>query len=258
MATSAWARRRQMLYGGGVFLFFFVLIAPVVWYSIYEAPSCFDGKINQGETLVDRGGPCQLLDVRTLQPYALLWSRAFPVRDGFYNAVAYIENPNQEAGVYEAVYQFKLYDERNLLIAERIGVVPVFPGAVFPIFESRIDTGNRVPVRAFFNFVNELTWERMQDPTEGLLIVNEQTSGLESTPRVDAVLRNTNLAPREDVIIVATLFDIAGNAIASSRTLVERIETDSDVPIAFTWPRAFGVDVARVDIIPLALPRRPK
>lgn len=258
MATSPWARKRQMIYAGGVFLFFFVIIAPVVFLAVYEPPSCFDNKLNQGETDIDRGGPCALLDDRFIQPHAVLWARTFPVRDGFYNAVAYIENPNQGAGVYDAAYQFKLYDDRNILIAERFGRVPVFPGKVFPIFESRIDTGNRVPVRAFFNFTNPFVWEKVEDPTLGISIINEQVSGLDTTPRIDAVIRNNLVTSREDIVIIATLFDPAGNAIASSRTLVERINPEEEIQIAFTWPHPFSSDVTRVDIVPLALPQRSK
>lgn len=258
MATSAWARRQQILYGAGVFLFFAVIIGPIVFFALYEPESCFDGKLNQGETAIDRGGPCQLLDENRLQPHAVLWSRTFPVRDGFYNAVAYIENPNQGAGVYDAAYQFKIYDDRNILIAERFGRVPIFPGKVFPIFESRIDTGNRIPVRTFFTFVNDFTWERMEDPTIGISIINEQVSDLATAPRIDAVVRNSTVRTRNDIVIVATLFDSAGNSIASARTLVDRIDPNEERQIAFTWPRAFTANVARVDIVPLALPDRPQ
>lgn len=256
MATSGWARRRQILYSAGIALFFGAIIAPIVFFATYKPATCFDGELNQEETAIDRGGPCQRLDERFLQPHAVLWSRAFPVRDGFYNAVAYIENPNSLGGVYDAAYQFKLYDDRNILIAERFGRVPVFPGKVFPIFESRIDTGNRVPVRTFFTFINDFVWERMEDPTLGLVISNQSLSNVESSPRLDATVRNTAVTDREDVVIVATLFDAANNAIASSRTLIERLGPNQETPIAFTWPRAFSDSVSRIDIVPLALPSR--
>jgi hypothetical protein len=258
MATSDWARNRQIVYGLGVFLFFFIILAPIVFFSVYKPPSCFDGKLNQTETAIDRGGPCQILDTNYIQPYAVLWSRAFPVRDGFYNAVAYIENPNQAAGVYDAAYQFKIYDERNILIAERFGRVPVFPGKVFPIFESRIDTGNRVPARTFFSFVSDMTWERMDDPTSGISVSNENISVMETSVRVEANVRNSTVRAQDDIVVIATVFDPVGNAMASSRTFVERIEPNEEVSVAFIWPFTFPYDVARVDILPLALPERPK
>lgn len=258
MTTSQWARRRQMIYGGGLFFFVLAIVAPIIFFLVYQPSSCFDGKLNQGETTIDRGGPCVLLDERFVQPYAVLWARTFPVRDGFYNTVAYIENPNQNAGVYNAVYQFKLYDEKNILIAERFGQAPILPEGVYPIFESRIDTGNRVPARTLFSFVEDVTWEKMSDPTAAISIRNEKVSDIDSNPRLDAKIYNDGVVPVTDIVLVATLFDVAGNAFTSSRTLVETIDPNKELSIAFTWPEPFPVDVARVDIIPLVLPERFK
>lgn len=255
MVTSQWARKRQLEYAGGIFLFLFVIVAPIIFLTSYEEKTCFDEKLNQEETAIDRGGPCVLLDERFVQPYAVLWSRTFPVRDGFYNTVAYIENPNQDAGVYNAIYQFKLYDEKNILIAERFGQTPILPEGVFPIFESRIDTGKRVPTRTLFSFVNDLTWEKMASPTIGISIRNEKVSELETMPRLDAVVHNSGVTTVNGIVLVATLFDTAGNAFTSSRTLVEAIAPNEEFPIAFTWPEPFAFKVARVDIIPLALPK---
>ena len=256
MALSRWARRRKLFYALGVLGFFLLVAAPFVIVGLHEPESCFDDVQNQTETAIDKGGPCTLLDERALQPHAVLWARTFPVRDGFYNAVAYIENPNIGAGVFDTQYQFKIYDERNILIAERFGRVPLLPGKVFPIFESRIDTGNRTPVRAFFTFSNDFVWERMEDPTVGLRVSNQRIQTTTTSPRVDATLHNDDVLAKEDVVIITTLFNSEDNAIASSRTFIERIEGGESLPIAFTWPQPFTDAAVRVDIVPLALPSR--
>lgn len=243
-----------MYYAAGVLGVFLLVTIPVVFNALYEPASCFDGKQNQGETAIDRGGPCALLDVSRLEPHAVLWARSFAVRDGFYNAVAYIENPNQNAGVFDAGYQFKLYDSRNVLVAERSGRVPIPPGKVFPIFESRIDTGNRIPVRTIFSFTNTFNWERMRDPVEGIQVSNERLSGQNSAPRLDAELYNTTTIDKQNVVVIATIFDTAGNAIAASRTIVPRLLPNEREAIAFTWPHPFTTPVARIDIVPLAVP----
>ena len=256
MAHSDWAKRRQMIYAAGVVFFFAGIIGPIVFFSTYKSPSCFDGKLNQEETNVDRGGPCKALDERYVEQHAVLWSRSFPVRKGFYDAVAYIENPNQEAGVYDAAYQFKLYDERNILVAERFGRVPIPPGKVFPIFESRIDTGNRVPVRTFFSFLSSSDWQRMNNPTKGISIRNEQLRDTKTTPRLQATVANNTPREKTNIIVIATLFDGAGNAFASSRTFVERLLSEEETIVVFTWPNPFVFDVARIDIVALGLPER--
>jgi hypothetical protein len=256
MAMSEWAKRRRTIYAMSVFGVLFVIIAPIIFVNVYEPSSCFDGKLNQGETAVDRGGPCPILDERMLEPHAILWARSFPVRDGFYNAVAYIENPNQDAGVFDAAYQFKLYDERNILVAERFGRVSILPGQVFPIFESRIDTGNRVPARTFFSFSNQFVWERVEDPVAGIVISNEKLSGPDTSPRLEAEVRNSSGMTKDNVVIIATLFDEAGNAIAAARTLIEHLVPDARQAIVFTWPHPLTSTVSRIDIVPLAIPKR--
>src|SRR3989344_7429415 len=90
----SWASRRRTFYILGIVLFFMVTVGIPAAIFLYKPPTCFDGKQNQEETAVDKGGPCLLLDERTLVPHAVVWSRSFEVRDGTYSAVAYIENPN--------------------------------------------------------------------------------------------------------------------------------------------------------------------
>lgn len=256
MSRSPWARRRQRIYGGGVIFVLLCILVPIIFFMTYAPPTCFDGSRNQGETDIDRGGPCALLDTRFIQPEAVQWARPFVVRDGFYNAVAYVENANKDAGAREVTYQFKLYDKENILIAERFGKTPLFPGKVFPIFESRIDVGQRVPARATFAFVSDIVWERMEDITRGLVVFNEKISNLDVAPRVDAEVKNTTLQTYRNVVLVATLFDASGNAINSSRTLLSTINPGEVLPIAFTWPQPFAQTATKLDIVPLVLPVR--
>jgi len=240
-----------MIYAGAILTVIVVISAPIIFSSLHKKPTCFDGKQNQGETAIDKGGPCINLDGRSLQEYSVLWARAFPIRDGFYNAVAYVENPNARAGMYSIRYEFKLYDDKNILIAQRFGSTPLFPGGVFPVFESRIDAGNRVPARTTFSFVTQGVWKKMKNATRGIEIYNQRTSDVTSAPRVDAVIKNNNLTSLSNIILVAVLFDDKDNAIATSRTLIENLNPGEDKTIAFTWPRPFKQKVARIDIIPL-------
>jgi len=256
MSKSAWARRRQIVYGSLLVGILGLIIIFIVFISTREVPTCFDGVRNQGETAVDKGGPCHILDERFLQKEAILWTRPFKVRDGFYNAVAYIENPNPQAGSPEVTYQFRLYDKDGILITERVGQTPLYPNKVFPVFESRMNVGNRVPVRATFDFLEPIVWKRMEDDARGLHIQNPQLTATGEAPRVDAEIHNTTLKTFRNVIIVATVFDKEGNAVNASRTLIPRLEPNAIQSIAFTWPGAFERTIAKFDIVPMVLPTR--
>jgi len=250
----SWASRRRTFYILGIVLFFMVTVGIPAAIFLYKPPTCFDGKLNQEETDVDKGGPCLLLDERTLVPHAVVWSRSFEVRDGTYSAVAYIENPNGEAGVQRVGYRFGLYDERNVLVAERDGVTFVSPGGVTPVFQGAIDTGRRIVARTYFEFTEPLIWERMQSKAGILTIYNKDIADTGNTPRLTALVKNESVADVVDPSFVAVAFDTAGNAFAASETLLPRIPAGDVRELVFTWPDAFSYAVGRLDVLPYLPP----
>ncbi len=249
-----WASRRRAIYGFGVFLFFAIVLGVPFAFWWYEAPNCTDGEMNGKETAIDRGGNCPLLDERTLIPHAVQWARAFPVRDGTWSAVAYVENPNDEGGVVSVPYRFKLYDDRNILVAEREGATYIMPSAVTPIFEGGIETGNRSVARAYFEFAAPLVWERVKDTSRVIDVTSKTVTDAETTPRVTAIVHNTSVADAKDVQFVSIVFDPSGNAIAASRTEIPRLAADEQQTIIFSWPDPFTLAVGRLDVIPLRAP----
>ena len=215
----SWASRRRTIYAIGVILFFLIVVGgPLLYSHLKTPPTCTDGIRNQGETSVDKGGPCPLLDTSSLSPSAILWTRSFYVRSGSYDAVAYIQNPNQEAGVRAVSYRFGLYDERNVLIAERTGTTFLMPGGITPVFEGAIDTGNRVVSHTYFDFTTPVIWERMADTSGAVAISNTQISDITTTPRVTANVQNTSVAGIRSMTFVVIISDPAGNAFAASQT----------------------------------------
>lgn len=250
----SWASRRRLIYTLSICAFFGVIlgIPSAIWW--YEAPSCFDKKLNQAETAPDKGGPCILLDERALSPYSVLWSRSFSVRGGSYNATAYVENPNSEASARSVRYIFRLYDEKNIVVAERVGKTFIMPGGITPVFEGSIPTGNRSVSRTYFEFLELPVWERLIDVASVLVISNKVTLSPESTPRVTARVENTSVSAIIEPTFVAIIFDTAGNAFAASQTTLPRLEGGQIGEIVFTWPAPFPSIVGRVDILPVVAP----
>ena len=246
----SWASRRRFIYGFGVTLFLAIVIGIPTAIWLYEPPTCFDGKQNHGETAADKGGPCRLLDERALSPHAVLWSRAFLVRGGVYNAVAYVENPNREAGVRAVGYRFGLYDERNVLVAERFGTTYVMPGGITPVFEGAIDTGNRAVARTYFEFTSRPVWERLQNAASVVSVGGKSVANENALPRLTAAVENTSVAPVLDPLFVAVVFDAAGNAFAASATTLTRLEAGEKGNVVFTWPDPLPRVVGRIDVLP--------
>jgi hypothetical protein len=251
----SWASRRRTIYLSGVILFFVIVIGGPIAYWYFSIPAtCTDGKQDGDETGVDIGGSCPVLDARYLQPHAVLWARAFRVRDGSYNAAAYVENPNQNAAVVSAPYEFRLYDAQNILVAQRDGTMYIMPGAITPVFEGAIDTGNRIVAHAFFEFTAPLVWQRMKNASTVLGISDKQPANVSTAPQITASVANSSVADLSDVSFVAVVFDPAGNAFAASATRLQRIPAGASAQIVFTWPDPFATQVGRVDIIPLLPP----
>ena len=255
----SWATRRRAAYTFGTILFFFLIfgIPLFLWYTSLPE-TCTDGIQNGDETGVDKGGSCPLLDERLLSPHAILWTRPFSVRDGTYNVIAYVENPNPGAGVMQAPYKFKLYDSRNILVAERDGVGYLVPGTVTPIFEGAIDTGNRQVARAYLEFTAPLVWERLYDASLPIEIETKEVVDSNTAPRLLVKIRNTSVVDFRDVQFVASVFDTAGNAFAGSSTIVPLLPEGELKEIIFTWPDRFEYVPGRIDVLPVMKPSTRK
>jgi hypothetical protein len=252
----SWAGRRKFLYLTGIFLFFLIVVGGPITYKILTIPqTCHDGKQDQGETSVDRGGPCLLLDDAYLQPHAILWARSFQVRDGSYNAVAYIQNPNANAGVAAANYQFALYDSQNVLIADRTGTTYIMPGGITPVFTAGIDTGNRIVAHTYFTLTDpSLTWERMSNPAAPISVTGKLLANADTVPQLTATAGNSAVSDIRNISFVAVVFDTGGNAINASATQIGDLAAGGQAQIGFTWPNPFTAMPGSEDIIPLMPP----
>jgi hypothetical protein len=247
---STWATARKTKYTLGVFLFFFIIIGVWGFFRFHKPETCSDGKQNQNEEGVDCGGICSLACSTSVLSPTVLWSRTFPIAHGFYNAVAFIENQNQNLGVKSVVYRFKLYDAENVLVAERVGKTFLLPNEKFAIFEPRINTGERIPKRTFFEFIQFSDWIKNNKENPKILVRGEKFSNIDIFPRVDAILQNGTVANISDIGVVAIVYDKNDNAMAVSSTKVDMLPADSSYNIAFTWDVPFSSSPSRVEIIP--------
>lgn len=238
----------------GIVIFLVLAIGiPVIKY-LYRAPTCTDGKQNQGETAPDKGGPCQILDERVLSPASILWSRSFSVRDGLYSSVAYVQNDNAKAGVKLVHYRFGLYDGKNVLVAERTGTMFIMPASITPVYEMNISTGNRAVAHTYFEFSGTPVWERLKNEASVVSVSNREVTGVDTAPRLMAIAENVSVAPISNLSFVAVIFDPSGNARASSMTSLSRLDAGEKQQIVFTWPNRFAGPVGRIDIFPIVPP----
>ncbi len=241
----SWAQKRRTtviaIAMGGLVLF---LVAS--WRILfYEPATCSDGVQNAGERGIDCGGRCARLCPGDVLPPELHFARAVEVERGVWGAVAYLENRSLAVS-RSAPYLFKLYDEHNLLVAERHGVTLIPASTVFAVFEGSLITNDRRPLRATFEFTSPLSFERATSafpPT-----VSRQYFESGETSRLDATLVNPSLTPLGPVTAVALLFDASGNLFAASETHIPSLSREGSVALSFTWPRSLP-QPARIEIL---------
>ena len=230
-----WTAKRQLTYLG--FLALIVTIALFfVWRSV-TAPTCFDGKQNQDEEGVDCGGSCAPC-LGEINDLITIWSKPFELENGRYDAAALVENPNLSLSLPFFKYKFKLYDANNILIALREGESFFNPGEQYVIFETDIDTGKRIPKKAFVEFQTNLDWKKLEKE-DLTLIISKKGFVNEPYPRLSIEIENKSLFPVKDVRSAAVLYDENKNAVAVSTTVIDSIGGESLHPVVFMWPQSF-------------------
>jgi|SRR3989344_144190 len=235
----SWSREKQLSILGATVLVAVVFLGVPIFFTFYRAPTCFDGKQNQNETGVDCGGQCSLICKAEALPQIVRWQRVFRVVPGTWNAVAYVENPNTDSGALRVPYVFKLYDSRNILVAERHSLTDILPRKTFAVFEGGFSVGDRIPTRVVFEFGTPI-WQRGFVAEAKLSVSGDKLEDVSGAPRLTALITNPNLSPVSDIEVVAIIYDIAENALASSRTTVDLLRSGESAEISFTWPEPFS------------------
>lgn len=248
----SWAARRRLYIGGGIAAAAAVVFGIALFLTLHKPAMCTDGIRNGGETGVDCGGPCPYLCAASVSAPTVRFVRQLSPVQGRTDVIAYIDNPNSSAAVRAASYRIDLYGPDNVLVASKTGTVDLPPHATTPIFISGISSGYQSVARAFLTFdPASLKWYSYQDTRVLPSVGNYTLAGASTSPSLSVPLANPSATPLYGVEVVATVFDGAGNAFASSKTVLQAIPANGTATATFTWPGPFPSPVARVDVLPV-------
>jgi hypothetical protein len=245
-----WSERRQVLYYLVAFAILAVLLVAAWRVFFVKTPTCFDRTKNNDEKGVDCGGSCALICAETAKTPTVLWARSFETAPHIYTAAAYIQNNNvAENGATKQVrYTFQIFDNKNVLIVERQGVLDIPPQQIVPIVESQIDVGTRVPARTFFEFDDEpMVWHTI--PAASIPTLKITGSRLENG-RLSTTISNESLIDAKKVTVVAVLFDLNGVARAAAKTTLSKLSRKSSENLTFSWPNAESGYTFEVKVVP--------
>ena len=199
--------------------------------------------MNQDEEGIDCGGVCK--KVCEAPAVSALWSRSVKVADGVYHAVAMVRNPATNAGTNNLPYTFFLYDEDNILVAQRSGSMILDPGETVPLLETNIVTRERVPAKTFVEF-GQTVW-RQGSRTASPVVIDSEAFDVENR-RLTARVSNTTPNAVPKIILTALVYGKDEVVIAASQTILSEIPPRKDVEAVFTWQEPFSEDVVRTVI----------
>lgn len=249
-----WALKRQILYVLVLVIFFAGAGFLILYPQFTKPPTCTDNKQNGIETGVDCGGGCVNACLNQVDDLSVIWSRAFQVVPGRYNAVAYITNHNKNTAINKINYRFRFADKNNIYIGKREGSAYIPPTESFAIFEPAVDMGNSVPIYVTFEFTEVPNWVFVSETKINelkVLVSNLNLTGVDTSPRLSAVIKNHSLFSVPDINVIAILYDASKNAVAVSRTYVDELNSQEQKNINFTWPEPFSKPVVAQEIIPI-------
>lgn len=245
MAIS-WAARKQIIY----FLVFVIVIfdaAFFIWLRVNQ-PTCFDNKQNQGEEEIDCGGPCSKKCLGQVKDLIVLWSRFFETSNGKYDVASLVKNPNLFLALPSVEYTFKIYDKDNILITERKGEVFINPGETFPIFDTNIDVGLRIPSKVFIEFDDNLDWQRVEKTGSALVVSRKEFFNTPPFSRLSVTVENKAVFDAENIDVAAIFYDKDNNTTGASITKIDVIPGDSSQKAVFTWPNVFSEEPFSIEI----------
>lgn len=247
---SLWGFRRQVRIAAVFAMFIFLPIVALAGYLLWERPTCADGKRNGDESGVDCGGSCKVVCSEEANPALVTWTRMFQVAPGRYNVVAYVQNPNVAAEARDIPYRFQLLDDAGAPIAEREGTVTLHPLFATPVVENGLSTGARTAAKVSFRFLEDPAW-RKAPPQEPIVAVADERILPGPEPRVVATVENSSLQGVKNLYVVAIVYDVTGNAVGASRTLVDLLDPGARQTLTFTWAAPFESAGASLEVVPL-------
>jgi Mg-chelatase subunit ChlD len=183
----------------------------------------------------------------SLIPPTVVWAESFKIVDGQYNAVAYIENRNIEAGTPALTFTLRLLDEQGVIVEQK-GTTVLPAGSVYPIFLGRIMTGDRIPTKTTVTFDDNLVWLPGEKGRDQFTLNSRELANVDSKPRLTAQLYNNSLDEAREVEVVATIFNAAHEPLTAAATIIDFFPGRSTQEVVFTWPEPIAKTLRSCEI----------
>jgi hypothetical protein len=248
---ASWSSRRKLSYASLVILAIILIVGLPAFLLLYKAPTCNDGKQNQGEGGIDCGGPCVKLCPSAFLPPEVIWTKAEPVAPGLYNVAAYVVNNNLNGAAYGVRYEMQLFDDQGILITYKDGTLTIPPHRNTLAFQGSVSTLKRIPVKAIIT-LDSPPWVKQNDGLGNIVIADKKYSEDQNSSSLQVTLQNNSVKPCDNLSVYVILYDKDGNAIDFSKTIIDSVPGNGGTVVApFTWPSSHSGQVVSIEVLPV-------
>ena len=218
---------------------------------LYKAPTCSDGKQNQGEGGIDCGGPCKLLCQSAFLPPEVIWTKSEPVAPSLYNVAAYVVNNNLTGAAYNVPYEMQLFDDQGILITSKEGTLTIPSHRNTLAFQGSVSTQKRILTKAIIT-LGSPQWLKETDELGNLVIADKKYSEDQNSSSLQVTLQNNAVTPYNNLSIYVVLYDADGNAVDFSKTIIDSVPANGGTIVApFTWPVSHNGQVVSIEVLPV-------
>lgn len=244
---------KQIIYG----FFYLVIIAGIVYggYIIFRetAPTCSDGRQNQGETEVDCGGPaCTSCAIKRLQPIATKLEY-FPI-GGNTSVVLTLSNPNLDYGAASLTYVINFYDSGRKLIFSLAKDSLIYPAeAQKTIIEPNLKFNYLQVSGQPEIIISNISWKPLTEFVMPKVQTRQiQTSVIGSQVTVSGILVNresTGLSKATVGLLVYQQQPAANRLIGASKTVLQTLKPFEERSFKITLPLGVAYKLSDLDTL---------
>lgn len=246
----SWRARRQLT---ALLIVALPLIAVGFWSigKFVPEPTCFDNRKNQNELETDCGGSCAPCELSNPRPISVFWARAVPVRQDMFDAVALVQNQNEELSSARVDYEFSLFDSFGE-VARKSGQTFILPQERAYVIEANLKTA-RAPQSVEFRIVN-IDWQFRKGERPNFIVERRDYKVAEDNGKkqsvVDAIVENRSSFDFRIAEIGFVALDRVGNVLGLNKVTVENFLAGSRRSIKSIWPEQLAGEVAVVEVEP--------
>lgn len=233
---------------------YLILVSLTGWavYSVLKpAPTCFDGKQNQGEEKADCGGPCLPCAEEISAQDLKITEKAF-VSGGprKYDVMAKISNSNDQYGSPEFSYKFILKDNNGTILTEQEGKSFILPSETKYLIGTNLETGLKPAVLEINIF--DCRWETFFAYKKPQLNIYNKHYDLISSgvgfSKAFGLLVNESEFDFNAIKINVILRDASGSPLSFNSTEMRTITSREERDFKLVWPISFPGEVQNVEM----------